>query len=586
MLIETVKLAIELMDAARRLRRELAVRAAKRKVNRTAIRAAQIKMHEEAVERMTDELEPFFMKQVKSAASKLRGASGDDPAKLAKQIFKPRQWDKPLIDAALPPMAAAMVEGAVDSLAGVGIRLLKSSQKATTASEWLASEGLGGIPGVSTELPTWLGEEIKDGLTETFEQDYWKGINDTTLDDMESMLAKGLTEGQSVRTMAAEMTKLGPQFSKTRAERIARTEMAHALNGGRDASIRGLKEELGEAGEFIGKSWLSVLGNTTRDTHANLDGVLADENGMWNLGGVDVPWPGHISLPPEERINCQCTIVMEADVSEEQMQGLIEEEGVEGKLQGEEMPPANPDGKSTIERFKNADGTWTKERQALHDEIIDSHFEGKTSVKKPNSYMLGGGPASGKSTVLDAGLVKFPKNTVKIDSDGIKDSLPEYTKMLKDKNKGAAAFVHEETSHISKRIMARGIKEKYNVLLDGTGDSSLDGLRKKTAKMRVGGRKVNAEYMTIETDLSVKIANIRGKKTGRFVPESVVRGIHSSVSRVVPQAVEEGLYDNLNVWDNNKKGEAVLIASAKGKELTVRDKDKWEKFLAKGKEGV
>jgi predicted ABC-type ATPase len=529
---------------------------------------------------------------------------------MAERIFNPRKWDDVLIDTALPPVAVTMADAAEATLASVGVRLRKGSEsrakgfdgphgafsgreKATTASEWLESQGIDDPImfldqiGIATEFPQWLKQKIIAEVVETFDQDYWKGMNDTTLDTLESKLAIGLSEGLSVPKMAANIAAAASEISKKRATLIARTEMTHALNAGRDASIQGLKEELGEAGKFVSKSWLSVLGNTTRDTHAGLDGKLADENGEWLLRGVRVPWPGHIALPVGERANCQCTILTEVGVGapEGEVQELIAER--EEVLAGrEEFPQANPDGKSTIEQFKNADGTWTKERQALHDRIIDEHFEGKSAVKNPNSYMLGGGPASRKSTVLDAGLVDTPENTVKVDSDGIKGSLPEYTAMLEAKDKGAASFVHEESSHISKRIMARAIEEKHNVLLDGTGDSSLDGLRKKTKKLRAGGREVNADYMTIDTDLSVKIADARGKKTGRFVPESVVRGIHSSVSRVVPQAIEEGLYDNLNVWDNNKQGEPVLIATAKGKKLVVHDKEKWEKFLAKGKEGL
>lgn len=51
-------------------------------------------------------------------------------------------------------------------------------------------------------------------------------------------------------------------------------------------------------------TWLSVLGTTTRATHAMLDGVPADEDGLWELGGVRVPWPGHWSLEAGERCNC------------------------------------------------------------------------------------------------------------------------------------------------------------------------------------------------------------------------------------------------------------------------------------------
>ncbi len=606
-----IELAGQIVVLGTKFRRREARLLVERKAKRLTSQARFQDLEERTEEALTETLNRMFNRQIRSATGKLLDLEtksiSQTATNLSEIIFDPTEWDEELVNRTLPILARAMADAMVGILVELGIDLtkLKGSlwSKASTASEWLAANDRELPEGLEfeledgqqfslqfeTEYPLWMKEEIAERLHETYEQDFWKEINTTSHSDIEKFLDVGIKDGWSINRMAREMAGSlgGGAYGKMRGKRIARTESGHVLNAARTASIDQLKAELGpEVSEFIKRMWNSVLGNTTRDDHAVSDGTFEDEDGNFSVGGETARWPRDIQLSAGQRCNCQCYISAELGVGapEGEIQQIIQEMGLEDSSR--KMPPANPDGKSTIERFKKDDGTWTKERQALHNKIIDEHFEGKSPVKNPNSYMLGGGPASGKSTVLDAGLVKIPKNIVMIDSDGIKDSLPEYTAMLKAKNKGAASFVHEESSHISKRIMSRALEEKHNVVLDGTGDSSLKSLRKKSIKLRAGGRKVNADYMTIKTDLSVKIADIRGEKTGRFVPESVVRGIHSSVSRVVPQAIDEGLYDNLNVWDNNIKGKPVLIASAKGKKLTVHDKDKWEEFLAKGKEGI
>jgi predicted ABC-type ATPase len=241
-------------------------------------------------------------------------------------------------------------------------------------------------------------------------------------------------------------------------------------------------------------------------------------------------------------------------------------------------PGSNTKGKSLDEIGK----MYSPERQKLHAKIVDSFFEGKTPVDKPQSFMMGGGPASGKSTVVDQGFVKHPKNIVNVDSDAIKAQLPEYRAKIRASSKDGAAFAHEESSYLSKVVMAKSVKDKYNTNLDGTGDSGMDKLRKKVGQMRAAGAPVKADYMTMDTDLSWKIAEMRGGKTGRHVPETVVRNTHKTVSQVLPTAMKEGLFDKVTLWDNNVKGKPVKVASGAGKKMVIHDKKLWADFIKKG----
>jgi len=98
----------------------------------------------------------------------------------------------------------------------------------------------------------------------------------------------------------------------------------NALNGARKASINRLVEDVGDDVPMR-STWLSVLANTTRDTHANLDGTPCDKDGMWRLGGVKIPWPSHVSLPAKERCNCMCSLTIDFGMNESAAHEAIQE---------------------------------------------------------------------------------------------------------------------------------------------------------------------------------------------------------------------------------------------------------------------
>lgn len=230
------------------------------------------------------------------------------PEQLLDSIFNPEDWHDEIIDEVLPALGRAMGETAVAFVLLMGVdlrRRRKPPRKRSTASEWLADNGIDLPPGISTELPDWMKDEIASTLQTTFRQPYWKKISRTTRADVLATLTDGVNNGESIRKISQRISAAhGDEYTLARARMVARTEAGNALNGARDMCLKRLKQELGDAGKTIGKSWLSILSDTTRDSHANLDGVLADADGMWSLGGVRVPWPGHYSLPAKERINC------------------------------------------------------------------------------------------------------------------------------------------------------------------------------------------------------------------------------------------------------------------------------------------
>lgn len=240
-----------------------------------------------------------------------------------------------------------------------------------------------------------------------------------------------------------------------------------------------------------------------------------------------------------------------------------------------------PDGKGGFEP--------SEERAYLHAQIIAKATSGVPQSNNPTFTMLGGGPASGKTTVIKSGLVDVPgpREAVHVNADDVKAMLPENARMTNSKNDGdffsAAAFSHEESSILAKRIQSRAIKSRQDVVLDGTGDSDINKLASKVNEARSSGYKVNGLYVTVPTDTAWARAAARATGSSkRFVPESVVRSTHADVSRTFPKAIAAGLFDKVTLADNS--GTTVkLIGTGTGSNFTVTDQGAYDAFIAKGK---
>jgi starvation-inducible DNA-binding protein len=231
----------------------------------------------------------------------------------------------------------------------------------------------------------------------------------------------------------------------------------------------------------------------------------------------------------------------------------------------------------------------TKERKELHNKIIEDATKNVPVSDDPTFNLLGGGPASGKSTAVRTGLTGFPNgdSAVQINADDVKSELGEFERMRLSSSDddffNAAAFSHEESSLVAKDIQKVAFLNRQNVVLDGTGNSSIDSLAGKVEAARASGYKVNAAYITVPTQVALNRANARslGETSRRFVPDSVVVGTHRSVSQVFPEAVSRGLFDDIKLIDNTGSS-PVLIGDTQDGQFTVANQDLYDAFLTKG----
>lgn len=129
---------------------------------------------------------------------------------------------------------------------------------------------------------------------------------------------------------------------------------------------------------------------------------------------------------------------------------------------------------ATREVYKRGD-TYTPQRQKLHKTIVDEIVSQADQAKvgeRPVCILLGGGSASGKSTIRDhfiqPGLDKDGIRVATVDSDEIKKSIPEYKCFQEQRPDAAALRVHNESADITTQAINRLVSEKRHFIYDGT----------------------------------------------------------------------------------------------------------------------
>jgi predicted ABC-type ATPase len=237
----------------------------------------------------------------------------------------------------------------------------------------------------------------------------------------------------------------------------------------------------------------------------------------------------------------------------------------------------------------------TAERTKIYEKIVKEHLKGITPTGNPTFTLMGGGGGSGKGTVQESPIamsdanelgVKIPtRNVVRVDPDEIKSRLPEFSDMVSiGRKEDAAAYVHEESSAISKIIQRQAFSRGLDVLLDGTGNSKAIALQKKINQARDAGYTVNGAYVSasIENSWQRNMARAVNSETRGLVPAWAFLEAHKSVSDIIPYMAKQ--FDNWVLFDTNgARGSTppIIAVGSRGVPVQVIDRTAYKRFIDK-----
>lgn len=230
-------------------------------------------------------------------------------------------------------------------------------------------------------------------------------------------------------------------------------------------------------------------------------------------------------------------------------------------------------------QYLTKDGTFTPERQALHDDIVRQAVSNAPAQDNPKVVMVGGGSASGKSSSLEQGLIDTPKDAARVDSDEMARQLPEAKEMIAAGDKNWGSQTHEEGAYLAGRVLAAAQEKQANVVLDG-GRATRMG--EKIDAAHAAGYQVEGHIIT--RDPAAAQAEVASRPAGESkAPPEVIAQRYSELSKTIPEIAPK--FDSLTVHENtgtDAHPELHPIAEVHNGVLTVSDNAAYNRFLSNG----
>jgi hypothetical protein len=175
---------------------------------------------------------------------------------------------------------------------------------------------------MSIDLPPAMQDAVDEYTEQILGQPYWRDVAETVRDDIAEDVRRGVLDGRSGKEIADKIGEtMGEDGSEARSNNIARTEATGALNQGHQAT----RDELEKDGLVKGKTWLSILDKSTRESHEDADGQEVENDAKFTVGEEECLYPGDPDLSAAERCNCRCTATS-VTISDEELAALENED--------------------------------------------------------------------------------------------------------------------------------------------------------------------------------------------------------------------------------------------------------------------
>jgi predicted ABC-type ATPase len=170
--------------------------------------------------------------------------------------------------------------------------------------------------------------------------------------------------------------------------------------------------------------------------------------------------------------------------------------------------------------FKNPDGTYTPERQAVHEEIMNKFLNPEAVAaatpehgEKPVYTILGGRSGAGKSFLTSEEGPVDAKHAIVLDPDAIKGMLPGYEGWN-------AGLYHAESSDIFNAIDKTARDNGLNIIHDATMKTGAAAMGRIKDYADAGYRVEGAYMFTPPQESAMRVVSRFAGPSGRYVPLS------------------------------------------------------------------
>ena len=240
-----------------------------------------------------------------------------------------------------------------------------------------------------------------------------------------------------------------------------------------------------------------------------------------------------------------------------------------GKDKEEEELKFDVNSSTDEQYFNKSTNSWDERRvKSVHIPIIEKYTKGIKSHENPVVTLMMGAPSSGKGTVRNSIKDEYSFGDSTVDPDDIKkvDLKNDYDKYQKEDVNTAASMVHEESSYLTKKIIDKLINKKANFTIDKVF-AEYDKLDKQIQQLVDKGYKVNIVYASLSKEVAYKRMLERGKKEGRYIPESYFNKAHDNIVKTFDKIKNDSRLNSIRQYSTNVKiGEKPVLILHKQKD--------------------
>jgi predicted kinase len=227
---------------------------------------------------------------------------------------------------------------------------------------------------------------------------------------------------------------------------------------------------------------------------------------------------------------------------------------------------------------------WSDERDLMHDSIVEDIYGAASPVPCEGRAIIAGGlGGAGKTTVLRECAGIDLSQYFMVNPDNVKEemarrgSIPEIDGLSPME---ASDLVHEESSHIAKRLAHRAEAEGKNVIWDITM-ASHESTTRRIENLRTSGYRLEGIFVDISIEASIRRADARHREGhedyrtgvglgGRYVPPEIIKAQADPEWGSKNRMVFEDVKHQFDVWrryDNSvdhRRAELIEMSEPKG----------------------
>lgn len=194
-------------------------------------------------------------------------------------------------------------------------------------------------------------------------------------------------------------------------------------------------------------------------------------------------------------------------------------------------------------------GRYVPSRIKVHNAIIRKILLKDPTKSKPDVYVFGGVAGSGKTTVLS----KYVKEkALPINNDDIKHELSKYTlSPYKRYPLIHAAYLHEESSDIEKKLLGKAVSLRKDIILDRTLASFVKQ-REVLKQLKSKGYTVHMLGTNLYPHIAIIRVTTRFTRKGRYVPLEYIAEKGNSTNASVLKMAKEKFIKRARIYNTTK----------------------------------